>query len=183
MTFKFILVGAAALAVAATSAPPSLADTALVVGSGWQYDQIDALSTPSEGSNVTFTVAAGSADIFRLSDAFNPGDVYTVSWDGGADTASSVFVTYSDFSTNDTGPFGSTFAPAWLTSSYSHLLLDFGPGTYSLSVEGNCAGGCPAGFGYRLDSDVPEPATWALMLAGFGGLGAALRSRRRMAIA
>ena len=26
---------------------------------------------------------------------------------------------------------------------------------------------------------VPEPATWAIMLAGFGGLGAALRQRRR----
>jgi hypothetical protein len=29
----------------------------------------------------------------------------------------------------------------------------------------------------------PEPATWALMLAGFAGLGAALRSRRRLASA
>jgi hypothetical protein len=28
-------------------------------------------------------------------------------------------------------------------------------------------------------SAVPEPAAWALMLVGFGGLGAALRSRRR----
>ena len=26
---------------------------------------------------------------------------------------------------------------------------------------------------------VPEPATWALMLAGFAGLGAALRGRRK----
>jgi len=26
---------------------------------------------------------------------------------------------------------------------------------------------------------VPEPATWAMMLVGFGGLGAAMRSRRR----
>lgn len=30
---------------------------------------------------------------------------------------------------------------------------------------------------------VPEPATWALMLAGFAGLGGALRSRRRLAAA
>jgi hypothetical protein len=30
---------------------------------------------------------------------------------------------------------------------------------------------------------VPEPAAWALMLAGFGGLGAVLRRRRRMAAA
>ena len=32
-------------------------------------------------------------------------------------------------------------------------------------------------------SSVPEPATWTLALAGFGGLGAALRSRRRGALA
>jgi hypothetical protein len=29
---------------------------------------------------------------------------------------------------------------------------------------------------------VPEPATWAMMMLGFGGLGAALRSRRRNAL-
>ncbi len=30
-------------------------------------------------------------------------------------------------------------------------------------------------------SAAPEPGTWALMLMGFGGAGAALRSRRRTA--
>jgi hypothetical protein len=30
---------------------------------------------------------------------------------------------------------------------------------------------------------VPEPATWGLMLVGFGAIGAALRSRRRVAMA
>ena len=29
---------------------------------------------------------------------------------------------------------------------------------------------------------VPEPATWAMMLVGFGGLGAAMRSRRKLAV-
>ena len=29
---------------------------------------------------------------------------------------------------------------------------------------------------------VPEPATWAMMLVGFGGLGAVLRTRRRAAL-
>ncbi len=30
-------------------------------------------------------------------------------------------------------------------------------------------------------ASVPEPAGWAVMLAGFGGLGAVMRSRRRVA--
>jgi hypothetical protein len=30
---------------------------------------------------------------------------------------------------------------------------------------------------------VPEPATWALMLLGFGGIGMALRRRRKPALA
>ena len=30
---------------------------------------------------------------------------------------------------------------------------------------------------------IPEPATWALMLAGMGGVGAALRARRKAALA
>ena len=32
-------------------------------------------------------------------------------------------------------------------------------------------------------SAVPEPATWVMMLLGFGGLGAAMRSRRRVVTA
>lgn len=34
-----------------------------------------------------------------------------------------------------------------------------------------------------IESPVPEPTTWALMLAGLGGVGAALRSRRRATVA
>lgn len=40
-----------------------------------------------------------------------------------------------------------------------------------------------AGNGVPVPGGVPEPATWAMMLAGFFGAGAVLRSRRRLAAA
>ena len=44
-----------------------------------------------------------------------------------------------------------------------------------ISVKGELISGAIEVFA------VPEPASWALMLVGFGGLGFALRSRRKMA--
>ena len=44
----------------------------------------------------------------------------------------------------------------------------FTPGTWSVAAAPPING-------------VPEPATWAMMLVGFGGLGAVMRARRRMA--
>jgi len=38
-------------------------------------------------------------------------------------------------------------------------------------------------FDKPVSAGVPEPAAWALMLAGFGGMGAALRRRRRLSCA
>jgi hypothetical protein len=50
----------------------------------------------------------------------------------------------------------------------------FGPFS-SLLSNGKTVTGVAAG--------APEPTAWALMLIGFGGLGVALRSRRRHAVA
>jgi hypothetical protein len=66
--------------------------------------------------------------------------------------------------------------------------------TYTIGLNGNpnigfagpssdYAGFMNGNFDWSITSAVPEPASWALMLLGFGGLGAALRSRRRMAAA
>lgn len=45
-------------------------------------------------------------------------------------------------------------------------------------TSGSCSTG-PVGFALSQTSAVPEPATWAIMLMGFGGLGAMLRQRRQ----
>ena len=48
--------------------------------------------------------------------------------------------------------------------------------------RGSASGGCcfgPAIDNVALNAVVPEPATWAMMIGGFFGLGAALRQRRR----
>ncbi len=49
------------------------------------------------------------------------------------------------------------------------------------NVYASCGGsdGVPTAFSVTFASGVPEPAAWALMLVGFGGLGAALRSARK----
>ena len=49
-----------------------------------------------------------------------------------------------------------------------------GNGSYSGTVSFEAAGGTLHGTG-----GVPEPAAWALMIVGFGGVGASLRAHRR----
>lgn len=54
--------------------------------------------------------------------------------------------------------------------------------TYGLNVSGYDVGLDKVGIAAISTGGVPEPATWALMLGGFGLMGAALR-RRRTAVA
>ena len=49
-------------------------------------------------------------------------------------------------------------------------------GTFGLNTIAYAINGAPVG-------GVPEPATWGLMIAGFGGVGAVLRRRRPSVIA
>ena len=77
----------------------------------------------------------------------------------------------------------------WIQSTYivptsGVYVLNFGVTNYydtafdtALAFEGATIGGAPIGTG------TPEPATWALMLIGVGGIGGLMRSHRRNAVA
>ena len=67
--------------------------------------------------------------------------------------------------------------------SISLLPGSLGIGSYHLTFSGNSpTGGSESGnLLFRLA--VPEPGTWAMMLLGFGGIGLAMRRRRRPALA
>jgi hypothetical protein len=181
------LVAATAIGIGALALAGPSGAVALVAGTGWQSDSVSAPGVASDNSPVTFTVAPGTSDVFSLTDALGLKDVYTVTINGGV-TAMSTVTSYSTSFDNTVGPAAATAGPAWTDSGTSHLQLDFAPGTYSLSLASDCSSGaCPTTFDDRLDmvgiAPVPEPATWAVMLVGFGGLGAAIRRRRAMATA
>ena len=176
-TLKRIIVSAALGVAALALAAPSYA-TVLVAGSGWQHDSVTVANDATTDSPLTFTVAPGQTDLFSLTDGFIAGDTYKVIINGLV-TATSTFTSYTTPFNNNLGD-AADFAADWLNNNFAHLQLSFSPGTYSLVVTGNGASGLPAGVGERLDiAPVPEPATWLVMLVGFGGLGAAMRQKRR----
>lgn len=62
-------------------------------------------------------------------------------------------------------------------SAYADPLITIDPGFLAQNP------GYSLVFSPNLLSSVPEPSAWALMLVGFGGLGAAMRSSRRRRVA
>jgi hypothetical protein len=64
--------------------------------------------------------------------------------------------------------------------------LNFAGGTSTVNLDGFVVryaslcelANCPSGEGTPVRSALPEPATWALRLLGFGGFGLAMRRRR-----
>jgi hypothetical protein len=71
-----------------------------------------------------------------------------------------------------------------LIENYALAGVPLGAGTYTLTVQGTR--GDSGSFGGNVSfqaAAVPEPATWGLMLLGFGAIGFQLRRRRRSVLA
>jgi hypothetical protein len=185
---KMTMAGAAlALTVAAACAAPAVAGDIFVSGAGVFGPTISTLA-PVEIPGDSFSFS------FYLPDdiAANPTtDVttseFTVNGARVSDAISAVLFYPADLG----GGFDIDFAGGQVVSLYvtdpsTSAFVDLGTslkvstGSYNFTLDD------PSGFaggGTVSLTAVPEPQAWALMVLGFGGLGATLRSSRRRAAA
>ena len=191
-----LAIGVSALAMA--GAANAVTTVTLGEGTGWHYGESHAANSTKmynydavNGSQFTLkAVVTNALDDLSFVDGYTPGDVYSIAITsgGGSFTAKTQFLDDTYFSpipNLNAGPFGTTFGPDWLSSSYGHFQAQLTPGTYTITIKDLCGSrgnpacpGFPAGWGVRLDSAVPELPTWMFMIVGVFGLGAALRTRQ-----
>ena len=101
-------------------------------------------------------------------------------WSGVGATGSilgSINLAAQHTANNCTGDPSGTFCnwdPIGVTFAGTARSIDFGGTANQTGYDNITFGSSKPGSGA-----VPEPATWAMMLLGFGGMGAVLRSRRR----
>ncbi|WP_414900967.1 FxDxF family PEP-CTERM protein [Sphingomonas flavalba] len=162
---KFLL--GAALATATVLAAPASA-------------AVIALSVPGTGGSTGFTQSSNTSG--AIADEFQ----FTVPVAGDA-SGSLISIDLS-------GAFDVVITKVWLDAIPFHQDLtgseekwtlasaNIGAGTHSIFVEGTWGtnGGSYSGTLNFLPAAVPEPAAWALMIAGFGLVGGAMRGRRRV---
>lgn len=167
------------LAAAALAMSVPAAAVPLILNDDWYQDLVFVSGGAADSAPFTFTLY--SPAFLRLTDNRIAGDIFVATDAGNALSITSTFTT--DGAIVPIDPAG----VAWTNIAYSRFSLLLGPGSYNFGVTTQCEAGCPAGFSIRLDSaprvdpGVPEPASWALLIAGFGLTGAAMRRRRAVA--
>ena len=140
---------------------------------------IPGYDTAEDGSLFLYTVfeQPGQSQTFSQTFADTPGQVYNVTFwlfDGA-------FESTDTFSASLDGTTALSIAPGafdWTRHGFTFT------GTGSDTVE-FALGSFDIGWAFDNASvtAAPEPAAWAMMLVGFAGLGATLRSRRKLQVA
>lgn len=122
----------------------------------------------------TFTLLTAGSITFI--DAFLPGDQFSITDNGS--------VIGSTSAPNSAGPTcGSNITACLADADISKGTFALSAGSHSINgtVLQNTPGFTFGGGFFRINSAVPEPGTWAMMLLGFGGIGLAMRRKRRSA--
>src|SRR5579875_1348853 len=138
-----LAIGVSALALA--GAANAVTTVTLGEGTGWHYGESHAANSPKmynydavNGSQFTLkAVVTNALDDLSFVDGYTPGDVYSIAITsgGGSFTAKTQFLDDTYFSpipNLNAGPFGTTFGPDWLSSSYGHFQAQLTPGTYTI---------------------------------------------------
>jgi len=177
---RFILAAAASAAAIVAAAPASA--VTYVSNLGTVSVPPDAFFTPS------LLVSTGTVDAyynFTLASDFAVNGASFTSTNPNAVSFTSVGV-YSGTATGASAgtPTGTRFAFNGLqeTNSFGNG-IGFAPvllqaGSYTIYLSGNAATTNTIGSSIRF-SAIPEPATWGLMLLGFGMVGFGLRARKQ----
>ena len=176
---KGLLVAAALTALA--SSPAKAQETPTISDNGvWnEFVWNGGPGTPFEaadfsGDTVTFNFHLSHPDVLRITDAFQGGDQFEVILNG-VDVGA----------TSPTPGFGPIFlGDCWTCAYYdtsgffTHGSIDLAAGDYTVTGFIDQTPQFDGSGAIELGA-VPEPATWAMMLTGFFGLGAVLRRSRR----
>jgi hypothetical protein len=177
MTFNRKLLAGAAIAGSLLATQAQAAT--LAVGGGWTLFTFGGTGSniiPGGGSSYDFLLQTSA--ILQVTDTFVIGDVFQI-FDNGVE----LFIT---------GPFNLAGvsvddpATAFAGTTYSHGFAVLGAGSHSIT---GVATSSPTGSGAAYiqltegGGAVPEPATWAMMIAGFGMVGCMARRRSTARVA
>ena len=180
---RFILAAAASAAAIVAAAPASAATYLRDLGT--VTTPPDAFFSPS------ILVTPGVVDAyytFTLTSAFTVNGANFTSTNPNAVSFNNVGV-YAGTATNASmgTPAGTRYAFNNVQSidpggnSIGFVPVQLAAGSYTIYLSGNAATTNTVSSSIRFTAPVPEPATWGLMLLGFGMVGVGLRARRQSA--
>ena len=183
----------ATAAAAAFALPAHATDVALAADGSWNEFTVDSAIAPSfgtswidfnDGSALTFsfTVAAGSVGTLKVVDASFAGDTFFIT-DFGNTIGQTSVVPVGNLNGTPVFDFDEAFADA----TFSRGVFTLGAGTYSISGQLNQSvlddSGLPldttnGAVSLTIAAAVPEPSTYAMLIAGMAAMGFVARRRR-----